>query len=185
MNRPELKEAQALVAAANDAYRRERVAPFIPSVLLGFSTGGFGGGLGNQLDNVDSRYDFDALVSWEVRNLGFGERAVRRQASSRIQQARYEKLRMMDQVAREVSEAFTRVQNRREQVRITQRAIGSAEDSYRRNLERIRDGQGLPLEVLQSVQALEETRRAYLNAVIDHNESQFRLQWALGYPVES
>ena len=68
-SRPELKESQALVAAACEQHRRQKFAPFVPSVLLGFSTGGFGGGLGNTLENVDGRYDFDALVSW-VYNLG-------------------------------------------------------------------------------------------------------------------
>ena len=182
-NRPELKESQALVAAACEAYRREKYAPFIPSALLGFSTGGFGGGLGNNLDNVDGRYDFDALMSWEVRNLGFGERAARRESCSRIQQAKFEKVRVMDQVAREVSESYSQVRFRREQINITQRAIASAQESYERNLARIRDGQGLPLEVLQSLQALESAQRAYLEAVIDHNQAQFRLQWALGWPV--
>jgi hypothetical protein len=32
-------------------------------------------------------------------------------------------------------------------------AVESAEQSYRRNLERIQNGQGLPLEALQSLQA--------------------------------
>ncbi|GAA5506872.1 hypothetical protein Rcae01_02325 [Novipirellula caenicola] len=182
-SRPELKESKSLVAAACEAYRREKYAPFVPSVLLGFSTGGFGGGLGNNLDNVDGRYDLDAVMTWEVRNLGFGERAARRESSARVQQARFEKLRVMDQVAREISEAYSQIQFRREQIVVTERAIGSAEDSYNRNLERIRDGQGLPLEVLQSVQALETARRAYLQAIIDHNQAQFQLQWALGWPV--
>lgn len=183
VNRPELKESQALVAAACDQYRRQKYAPFVPSVLLGFSTGGFGGGLGNELDNVDGRYDFDALMSWEIRNLGLGERAARREASARVQQARYEKLRVMDQVARDVAEAASQVQHRSQQILIAQRAVQSAEASYERNVSRIRDAQGLPLEVLQSVRALEEARQAYLRAVIDHNQAQFRLQWALGWPV--
>lgn len=182
-NRPELKEAQALVAAACEQYQRQKYAPFVPSVLLGLSTGGFGGGLGNSLNNVDSRYDFDALLSWEIRNLGFGEGAVRRESEALIQQAKYEKIRVLDQVAREVAEAHAQVLHRAERIAITQHAIQSAEDSYTRNLNRIRDGQGLPLEVLQSVQALEDARRAYLRAVVEYNEAQFRLQWALGWPL--
>lgn len=182
-NRPELKESQALVAAACDEYRRQKYAPFVPSTLLGFSTGGFGGGLGNSIDNVDSRYDFDAVVSWEVRNLGWGEHAARRDAASRVQQAKYEKICVMDQVAREVSEAHARVRLRAERITLAQQAIESAENSYQRNLSRIRDGQGLPLEVLQSVQALEEARRTYLEAVANYNEAQFQLQWALGWTV--
>lgn len=182
-NRPELKEAQALVAAACEQYKRQKYAPFVPSVLLGFSTGGFGGGLGNNLDNIDDRYDFDALLTWEIRNLGFGEGAARRESEALIQQARFEKVRVLDQVAREVAEAHSQVLHRAERITITQNAIKSAEDSYERNLSRIRDGQGLPLEVLQSVRALEDARRSYLKAVVEYNEAQFRLQWALGWPV--
>ncbi|MEZ6088615.1 MAG: TolC family protein [Pirellulaceae bacterium] len=183
--RPELKESQALVAAACEAFQREKYAPFVPSVLLGFSTGGFGGGLGNNLDDVDGRYDFDALLAWEIRNLGLGEKAARREQSARVQQARFEKLRVMDQVAREVSESHSQVAFRRRQIDITLGAIKNAEDSYRRNLERIRDGEGLPLEVLQSAQALESAQRAYLRAVMDYNQAQIRLQWSLGFPVNS
>ncbi|WP_339748889.1 TolC family protein [uncultured Rubinisphaera sp.] len=184
-NRSELKEAQALVAAANEQYKRQKYAPFVPSVLLGFSTSGFGGGLGNSINNVDNRLDFDALLSWEVRNLGFGEGAARREQESRYQQAKFSKVRVLDQVAREVSEAHSQVLHRAGRIRITQKAIESAQNSYERNLSRIRDGQGLPLEVLQSVRALEDARRAYLEAVIEYNEAQFQLQWALGWPIHA
>jgi outer membrane protein TolC len=182
-SRPELKESQALVAAACEAHQREKYAPFVPSVLLGFSTGGFGGGIGSNLNNVDSRYDVDAAMTWEVRNLGLGERAARRGASSQVQQAKFEKIRVMDQVAREISESHSQVKFRREQIEITQRAIQSAQDSYERNLSRIQDGEGLPIEVLQSIAALESSRQAYTNAIVEHNQAQFRLQWALGFPV--
>ena len=182
-NRPELKEAQSLVAAACEQYKRQKYAPFVPSVLLGFSTGGFGGGLGNSLNNVNGRYDADAILTWQVRNLGFGERAARRETEALIQQAKFEKIRVLDQVAREVAEAHSQVVHRADRIAITRNAIQAAEDSYERNLSRIRDGQGIPLEVLQSVRALEDARRAYLTAVVDYNQAQFRLQWALGWPV--
>jgi outer membrane protein TolC len=39
--------------------------------------------------------------------------------------------------------------------------------------------------VLQSIRALEEAQRAYLDAVADYNEAQFRLQWSLGWPVSA
>lgn len=182
-NRPELKEAQALVAAACDRYQRQKYAPFVPSVLLGFSTGESGGGLGNNLSNVDNRYDLDAMVTWEVRNLGFGERSARRQTEAQVQQAKFQKLRLLDQVAREISEAYSQVLHRSERLTITQASIQSAQDCFQRNVGRIRDGQGLPLEVLQSVQALESAQRAYLQSVVAYNEAQFRLQWSLGWPV--
>ncbi|GAB5443688.1 MAG: hypothetical protein Fues2KO_40370 [Fuerstiella sp.] len=181
--RPELKELQALVAAACEQHKRQQMAPFVPSVMLGLSAGGFGGGVGDSLNNVDERYDFDALVTWEVRNLGFGERAARRRSSAQLQQAMFRKVRRMDDVAREITDAHTQVLQRDRRMAVTERAIQSAENSFTRNLSRIRDGQGLPLEVLQSVQALEDATLAYADAVIAYNEAQFRLQWAMGWKV--
>jgi outer membrane protein TolC len=182
-NRPELKEAQSLVAVACEQYKRQKYAPFIPSVLLGFSSGGFGGGLSDSLNDVGGRYDFDALVTWEIRNLGFGEGAARRETQAQIEQAKFQQIKMLDQVAREISEAQTQVKHRAESIKITREGIKAAEESYQRNLSRIRDGQGLPIEVLQSVRALEAARHAYLTAVVQYNQAQFRLQWALGWPV--
>jgi len=183
--RPELKESQALVAAACEAYQREKFAPFVPSVLLGFSTTSFGGGLGGNASRFGGRYDVDAMMVWETRNLGFGEGAVRRERNAQIQQATFVKLRIMDQVAQEVAEANVQVSIRKQQIEIAQTAIGRARDSYQRNIDRIRDGQGLPIEALQAIQALETAQRAYLRAVVDYNRAQLQLQWALGWPVDA
>lgn len=182
-NRPELKEAQSLVSAAVVAYRREKTAPFIPSVLLGFSTGGFGGGLGSSVDNTDYRYDLDAAVAWQVRNLGLGEQAAVRQAHARLQQARFEVVDRMDEITRQISAAHARVMLAGPRIAATEQAVAAAHSSYELNLQRIRDGHGLPLEVLQSLQALEAAQRAYLQAVIEQNIAQFELQHALGWPI--
>ncbi len=182
-NRPELSEAQNLVASACEAYKRQRYSPFVPSVLLGFGQSSFAGAIGSDPGPAAGRMDWDAIVTWEIRNLGFGERAARNETNARIEQAKFEQVRTMDRVAREISEAYAQVERRRERIEVTQQAILTAEDSYARNLRRIRDGQGLPIEVLQSLQALEQARQAYLDAVIEFNQAQFRLQWSLGWPV--
>ena len=89
----------------------------------------------------------------------------------------------MDQVAREIVEAHAQAQSLHGQIAVAQSGIRVAGDSYRRNVERIRGGQGLPLEVLQSIQALDQSRREYLRQVGDYDEWQFRLYRALGWPV--
>lgn len=182
-NRPELKELQALVAAACDRYKRQKYAPFVPSVLLGLSAGGFGGDTGTAINSFDDRYDLDAMVTWEIRNFGFGERSARRRTEAQVQQAMFRKVSLIDNVAREITEAHTQVTHRRQRMAVTQLSIQTAQDSYNRNLSRIRDGEGLPIEVLQAVKALEASRKAYLDAVIDYNEAQFQLQWAMGWQV--
>jgi outer membrane protein TolC len=181
--RPELAESRWLVQEAVDRLNRERHAPLLPSVLLGASYGGFGGGLGSDIENFGDRFDFDAAAYWEVRNLGHGDVALRNAARARIDQARYRQIQLMDLVASEVAEAHTQVLARRGQIQTAQNGIRAASGSYEKNLQRIKDGQGLPLEVLQSLQALDQSRRQYLRAVAGYNEAQFRLQRALGWAI--
>lgn len=184
-NRPELRENRCLVAEACERLQRERFAPLVPSVLLGVSYGGFGGGLGGNVSRFNDRADFDAMAYWQVRNLGFGERAARNTVGSQVEQAKFAQVRLMDRIAREISEAETQVGCRREQVAVAEQALEAAQQSYRRNFERIREGQGLPIEALQSVQALALARREYLAVVTSYNAAQFRLQRALGWPAGS
>lgn len=182
-DRPELKEAQCLVAAACERYQRQKYGPFVPSVLLGMSQSGFGGGQGLTGDSFNDRTDFDAALTWELRGLGYGEQAARRSTQAQVEQARFRQVRLMDQIAREIGEAHVQVQFRKERITVAERGIESAEQSVRHNLDRIRNGQGLPIEALQAIRALEDSRLAYLQAVSDYNESQFRLYRAMGHPV--
>jgi len=183
-NRPELAEAQHLVCEAVHRYRREQCAPFLPSVLLGVSQSEFGGGLGSSIHDSSGRFDFDASAHWELRNLGLGERARRDVARSLYNQATTVQVQTMDRVAREIVEAQAQVRARRKQIAVAESGIGAATGSYQRNLDRIREAQGLPIEALQSLQALDQARREYLRAVTDYNEAQFRLQRALGWPIQ-
>src|SRR5262249_1805624 len=146
----------------------------------GVSQGTYGGGPGSTLTDFDGRFDLDATAYWELRNFGFGESAARDGARSRIEQARILQVQAMDQVAREIVEAHAQTESLRSQIAVAESAISVADDSYHRNVERIRGGQGLPLEALQSIQALDLSRREYLRAVSDYDEWQFRLYRALG-----
>jgi len=183
-NRPELAEAQYLVCEAVNRYRREKYAPLLPSVLLGISQSGFGGGFGSDIGKDRGRFDFDATVYWELRNLGLGERAKRDETGSRYDQVRALQVGMLDRVAREVVEAHAQVRARQGQIDVAASGVKSATNSYGRNLARIREGQGLPIEAIQSMQALDEARREYLRTLADYNEAQFRLQRALGWPIQ-
>jgi outer membrane protein TolC len=181
-NRPELTESRYLVGEAVQRLRREKYAPLVPSVLLGASYGGNGGSPSGDIDDFDDRFDFDAVAYWEIRNLGLGERYSRDDARSGMEQARWRQVRVMDQIASEVAEAHAQVESRRMQIDLAQAGIQSAEASYRRNSERIRDSQGLPIETLQAIQALDQARRQYVRVVADYNRAQFRLHRALGWP---
>src|SRR5207302_2710674 len=171
-NRPEVAESRHLIGEAVERLRREKLAPLIPSVLLGLGYGGFGGGTGGNISNFNNSFDAVAGAFWEVRNLGLGERAVRCEAQSRIEQARLKEVAALDRVAREVVEAHAQVQARKGQISTAQEGVQAALASHARNLERIKNVQGLPIEVLQSIQALTQARREYLRALIAYNEAQ-------------
>jgi outer membrane protein TolC len=184
-SRPELSEAKHLVGAAVERLQRERNAPLVPSVILGASYGGLGGGTGSSLTNYGDRLDFDAGAYWEVRQLGVGEKAIRREAHSRVSQARALELQQLDRIAQEVVEAHIQSESRLRQIKVAERAIQSAILSYDRNLERIRNAQGLPIELLQAIQALANARREYVRSVADYNTAQFTLHRSLGWPIDS
>jgi outer membrane protein TolC len=182
-HRPELAESRHLVAEAAGRLDRERYAPLLPNLLLDVSQSSYGGGPDSTLANFGGRFDFDATVYWQLRNFGLGEVAARDGARSRLEQARLIQARLIDQVSREIIEAHAQSQSLRGQIAVAESGIRVAGESYRRNLERIRGGQGLPLELLQSLQALDQSRREYLRAVGDYDEWQFRLYRALGCPI--
>lgn len=182
--RPELAEQKHLVCEATERLRREKYAPLVPSVLLGMSYGGMGGGLGSNIINSGDRWDADAVAYWEIRNLGFGERAARDETSSVVRQAQMRELALLDRVAREVTEAHAQVTQRQKRIEAARKGIVAAEQSYSLNQTRIENAQGLPIEVLQAIQALATARRNYLAAVVDYNISQFELCRAIGWFTE-
>ena len=181
-HRAEICEQRQLVAEACERLNREKHAPLLPSVLLGMSYGGFGGGKGDDFRPIGNRLDADAVAYWEVRNLGLGEKAARDEADSRVNQARWREIAMLDRIAREVIEAQTQVTARQRQLGVAEEGVQAAVSSFERNSERIRNAQGLPLETLQSLQALAQSRRDYLRVVTDFNAAQFTRQRALGWP---
>lgn len=182
-NRPELAANRLFVEEAIQRLKREKYSVWLPSVLVGMDYGAMGGGFNNEIVNSGERFDFDAVAYWEVRNLGFGEKAVRDQAQSRVDQARFRQLEAMDNIAREVVQFHAQAEAAAAQIEVARGAVTSARDAYTRDLNRIQNGQGLPIETLQSLLALDAAQREYLRATIAHNRAQFQLQRALGWPV--
>jgi len=181
--RPELAEQRHLVAFAAQRMRREQYSALMPSVVLGVSYGGFGGGVGGTLAQFNNRMDADAIAFWQMRNLGFGDRAARAEARSLVRQADLNRLSMLDQVAREIVEAHAQVTLRRKEIAIAHEGLTAASASYRHNLERIEQAKGLPIEAMQALQAIIQARRELLRALIDYNVAQFTLYRAVGWPT--
>ena len=170
-HRPELAEAQALVQATLVRLKQARLRPFIPSLAMRYSGGGFGGGRNDFFGDFDARSDVDVNLYWEVQNLGLADRAIARSRAAQGRAATLQLMKVQDRVASDVVRAEKARLAAARQMGEASRAVPEAIRSLSLNLTSIRRGAGLPgstrpIEVLQPIQALAQARSDYLGAVL-------------------
>jgi outer membrane protein TolC len=197
LNRPELNERRAAAAQALLSLKAAQMLPFSPTVFLGFSAGGFGGGsdvaaapvtslpFGRgqaRFTTLDDRQDLDVMAYWTLQSLGVGNKAQINVARSRLSSADMEILVTLDRVRSEVAGAYARTHARFAQIRTCELAITAGMHAFEEDMERIKGAEGLPLEVVDSLRLLARSREKYLNAILDYNQAQFQLYVALGKP---
>jgi outer membrane protein TolC len=187
LNRPELAESRALVAAAVARWRQARLGPLLPRLEVSYFAGVFGGGINDDVSNFDGRGDGTAQAIWEFRNLGLGNVAEARLRRSQVNQASYHVLEIQAQVAADVTAAVKLARTRERTLQSAQEAVRQALETWRRL--RIaafgmltRDKLVNTLEPVIAEQALDTARVHYLTEVIEYNKAQFRLYQALGQP---
>ena len=152
-SRPELAENQALVRAAVERVRTAKARPYVPSVVLNYNWGGFGGGpdpnppiigppktpggkptVTNQpgfgssgrILNFGPRQDFDVSLVWRLQNLGLGNRAEIREQEARRYQASLRQVQVQERVVTQVIQAVELVAGWRERIRVTRRRYSTS-----------------------------------------------------------
>lgn len=179
-HRPEMAQYQAEVEGAIARFRHARSEAFLPTVGVGYSAGNFGAGFGGRPDRRDERNEITALIYWKLDDLGFGNRAKKQAREAELEQARVKEERLIDQITEEVLSASSDITSLKEEVSVSREAVGHAKQSYKLTTQRLNEAQGLPIEALQSISILAETRQAEIDSIIDHNIAQHRLLAALG-----
>jgi outer membrane protein TolC len=196
--RPELQERRAAIQAALLELRGAKILPFSPNIILGYSAGTFGGGSNlaaegivqpdgtvlrqPRFDSFAGRDDFDAVIYWSLRNLGVGNLAQIRLAQSHLRSTQLHEVEVLDRVRSEVAAAYARTHARWAQITTGERAVQTSQRGFQEDLERTRNNLGLPIEVLDSMRLLAQSRYAYLDAIINYNQAQIELYVALGQP---
>ena len=179
-NRPELREQQSLVQAAMFHTRQEHWRPWLPNVQAGASGGTFGGGPSSTFEHQGSRSDVDVLAVWELQNAGIGNHAVYRQRLAQLRQAQLQTQWMRDRVVTEIVTSYNDVASYSTQMETALRRVTAAGESYHLNLQRITEGEGLPIELLQAIRARVSALDAHAKSVANYNRTQYRLLRTLG-----
>ncbi len=187
VRRWELAARSAQIAAADQRYRMERTRPLFPTIAIGFSAGGFGGGSNQTSLGVPSffqtfsgRDDFDAMAYWTLQNMGAGNLATAKQR--RIERDELFSLRAQTQtqIRREVATAYADVVAARRRIDVADRQLTTALNGAAEEMIRTHAGQGLPIEALNSVKLLAQARQDAIIAVVDYDIAEFRLFAAVG-----
>ncbi|MDR3633887.1 MAG: TolC family protein [Isosphaeraceae bacterium] len=185
LQRPELKERRAAIREAFLALEGAKVLPFSPTVLIGYSSGGFGGGsnlVRPVFGGFGGRSDFDVLAWWTLQNLGVGNLSLINLGKARLGLTRYEEIAVLDQVRAEVAEAYAKTHARFARIGTSERAVLSGTRGFREDLIRIENTVAPAIETVDSLDLLARARYAYLDAIVDYDRAQFELYVALGQP---
>ncbi len=197
IQRPELQERQAVIRKSLLALQGQQMLPFSPTVIVGFSAGGEGGGsnLVHQsmaktdfgrsdpnFGNWSGRQDFDVVGYWMLKNLGVGNLADIREAASKLQVSNFELLAELDKARAEVARGYARSHARFAQIATAEEAVRTAVEGFDEDKQRIQGGQGLPIELLDDLRLLTRAREEYLRAITDYNQAQLELYVSLGNP---
>lgn len=174
-NRPELKQSQALAAAARDARNGATYGPLIPSLGAQAFWGGLGGGKSGGSDSFGGQEDYVVGLSWRIGPGGLFDSSRIHSSEARLNVAKLDSEKLHDDLARQAVEAFTRWQALGEQLGTAQRALAAAEEGLRLAEQRKEFAVGVVLETIQAEQDLTQARLDYANVVAEFNKAQYAL----------
>ena len=187
-SRPEVNARAAEVAESNIRLRQETLRPWLPTVGVGFSAGSFGGGsdqTNSSYGGFGGRTDFDVFAVWTVQNLGLGKCAIQNRGHARVGQAVARLDSVQNRIREEVAESLTQIRSAHSRIETARKQLATAQEGFAEEMARIKQGEGRPLEVLDSARQLTESRLELVRAITGHNIVQFRLLAAVGTPPGS
>ena len=178
--RPELKQSQALISAAEETKNGAVYGPMIPS----FNAQVFGGGLGGGSDFGPSHFgaegDYLVGLSWRIGPGGLLDSGRIRAGKARLAETQLGDAKLKDDITAQVVTGLTRLQSLAEQIALAEDKLSLATETLRATSERKQYGVGIVLEDLQAQQDLDRARSDYVNLLAEYNKAQYTLSRAVG-----
>jgi outer membrane protein len=111
---------------------------------------------------------------------GLDTKAQVAQAKIKANQLREQHKDLDDQVRLDVQNAYLRVRETADRIRVTEKAVTQGEENLRLNEERYKEQVGTATDVIDAETLLTKTRVNYWTALYDHQMAKAELLWAMG-----
>ena len=184
-SRPELKESQALILAAEENKKGSLYGPIIPSLNAQVFGGGLGGGPDGGPDHFGAEGDYLIGMSWRIGPGGLFDSGRIRASKARFAATQLGDARLKDDIVAQVVAGVTHLRSVAEQITMAETKVTLASETLRFTSERKQYGVGVVLEDLQAQQDLDRARSDYLNLLAEYNKAQYSLSRAVGYVPNS
>jgi outer membrane protein TolC len=176
--RPEIREAEALVTAANHESSAVTWGPLVPGVLADTSWGG----LGPHPSDFKETQDLGVFVGWRFGPGGILDIGAMREAGARADEARIELARRRQRVTGEVIDARVRERAARARLASAIDGVVAADEALRLSRERVRQGVAIALEFLDAQRIAARSRLEEVQATVALDEAAYALLRAIGEP---
>ncbi|MGC8659097.1 MAG: TolC family protein [Desulfomonilaceae bacterium] len=200
--RPEIRESQALIAAANDQRKSVTYGPIIPTLSMNLYYGSLNGNWNSYLgpndyqtainnphnrlrpypsgQNGGGTQDLQFGVNWKIGPGGLGDLGAIRAANAKLDTEQLKAQKVIDMITRQVVQSYTRMRSYYSQISMARGNVKSARETLRLTEGRKDYGVGNVLEVIQAEQALERASTEYVVALAQFNMAQYELTRAVG-----
>jgi outer membrane protein len=111
---------------------------------------------------------------------GLDTKAQVAQAKYKVRQLREQRQDLNDQVRLDVQNAYLKVRETADRIRVTEKAVTQAEENLRLNEERYKEQVGTATDVIDADTLLTKTRVNYWTAIYDHQMAKAEMLWAMG-----
>ncbi len=173
---PGVRELEGLLRVVQEARNTNYGAShWMPSIELNVIEGGYGAGPGRQIDWAN-RFDAAVHMRWNLNEFVYAKQK-RHKADMNIQQVHLSIHDLRSKLTLGVQEAREATHSGREQIKLAERHISHAEESYKLSDQRLKNnvkGRSAS-EVLLALRSLGGARLEYIQSVRDQNKAQLRL----------
>ena len=111
---------------------------------------------------------------------GLDTKAQVAQAKLRVNQLQEQQKDLDEQVRLDVQNAYLKVKETADRIRVTEKAVTQAEENLRLNEERYKESVGTATDVIDAETLLTRTRVNYFTALYDHQMAKAELLWSMG-----